>query len=98
MSCTTFSHQHVCMLSCFKSTGTQVVDNWYPGTAKDSKGVVLVVTAGKEGAISGGDKFLGVSVHSGRTETSTAQHRSCHGSVFMFSSCRQLRRDSLLPG
>ena len=40
----------------------QVVENWYPGNAKDSKGVVLVVTAGKEGAISGGDKFLGVSV------------------------------------
>lgn len=39
----------------------QVVDNWYPGAAKDSKGVLLVVTAGKEGAISGGDKFLGVS-------------------------------------
>lgn len=39
----------------------QVVENWYPGAAKDSKGVLLVVTAGKEGAISGGDKFLGVS-------------------------------------
>lgn len=39
----------------------QVVKNWYPGKDKESKGVVLVVTAGKEGAISGGDKFLGVS-------------------------------------
>jgi hypothetical protein len=39
----------------------QVVENWYPGKDKDSKGVVLVVTAGKEGAISGGDKFLSVS-------------------------------------
>lgn len=39
----------------------QVVENWYPGKDKENKGVVLVVTAGKEGAISGGDKFLGVS-------------------------------------
>ena len=39
----------------------QVVDNWYPGADKASKGVLLVVTAGKEGAISGGDKFLSVS-------------------------------------
>jgi len=36
----------------------KVVENWYPGAAKDNKGVLLVVTAGKEGAISGGDKFL----------------------------------------
>lgn len=39
----------------------QVVENWYPGSDKDSKGVLLVVTAGKEGAISGGDKFISVS-------------------------------------
>lgn len=38
----------------------QVVENWYPGAAKDKKGVLLVVTAGKEGALSGGDSFMQV--------------------------------------
>lgn len=52
---------------CPLSGTVQVVENWYPGNAKDSKGVLLVVTAGKEGAIVGGDKFLGVSsISSGR--------------------------------
>jgi hypothetical protein len=61
--------------SDFASSCLQVVENWYPGTAKDSKGVVLVVTAGKEGAISGGDKFLSVSVHSECSDAyCTAQH------------------------
>lgn len=38
----------------------QVIDNWYPGDAKKDKGVLLVVTAGKEGAVTGGDGFMQV--------------------------------------
>jgi len=38
----------------------QVIDNWYPGDAKKDKGVLLVVTAGKEGAVTGGDSFVQV--------------------------------------
>jgi hypothetical protein len=33
---------------------SQVVENWYPTAEEgDKKGVLLVVTAGKEGALSG---------------------------------------------
>jgi hypothetical protein len=39
----------------------QVVDNWYPGDAKKDKGVLLMVTAGKEGAVTGGEGFMAVS-------------------------------------
>ncbi len=35
-----------------------MVENWYPGAAKKDKGVLLVVTSGKEGAISGGEAFV----------------------------------------
>lgn len=62
-----------CVL-CGVQTCVQVVENWYPGNAKDSKGVLLVVTAGKEGAISGGDKFLGVSNAASTAQRSTTQH------------------------
>lgn len=37
-----------------------MIDNWYPGDAKAEKGVLLMVTAGKEGAVTGGDKFIEV--------------------------------------
>lgn len=37
-----------------------MVDNWYPGDAKKDKGVLLVVTAGKEGAVIGGEGFNAV--------------------------------------
>eukprot|EP00775_Hariotina_reticulata_P011379 gene11379-11528_t len=36
----------------------KVVDTWYPDAAKKDKGVLLVVTAGKEGAVTGGDGFV----------------------------------------
>eukprot|EP00882_Tetradesmus_deserticola_P001501 GHRQ01001621.1.p1 GENE.GHRQ01001621.1~~GHRQ01001621.1.p1 ORF type:complete len:266 (+),score=96.33 GHRQ01001621.1:215-1012(+) len=36
----------------------KVVDNWYPGDAKKDKGVLLMVTAGKEGAVTGGEGFV----------------------------------------
>lgn len=35
--------------------GLQVLENWWPTAEKgDKKGILLVVTSGKEGAISGG--------------------------------------------
>ncbi len=38
----------------------QVLETWYPSAeAGDKKGVLLVVTAGKEGAVTGGKAFLG---------------------------------------
>jgi hypothetical protein len=43
--------------------GVQVVDNWYPGAAKKDKGVLLMVTAGKEGAVTGGEGFMAVSAY-----------------------------------
>lgn len=37
----------------------KIVENWYPTAAEgDKKGVVLIVTAGKEGAVVGGASFL----------------------------------------
>ncbi len=40
-----------------------MVENWYPTPELgDKKGVVLVVTAGKEGAVTGGKSFMGVSI------------------------------------
>ena len=40
----------------------QVLENWYPTPEEgDKRGVVLVVTAGKEGAITGGKSFMTVS-------------------------------------
>jgi hypothetical protein len=41
----------------------QVVDNWYPGDAKKDKGVLLMVTASKEGAVTGGEGFMAVRGH-----------------------------------
>lgn len=38
--------------------GDKVIDNWYPADAKKDKGVLLVVTAGKEGAVTGGEGFM----------------------------------------
>lgn len=79
----------MCTVFCCRFCGLQVVENWYPGNAKDNKGVVLVVTAGKEGAISGGDKFLGVSVHTwDADEHRTAQQlpRQCVHLIHVFSS------------
>ena len=38
----------------------KALDNWYPGAAADKKGVVLMVTASKEGAVTGGKAFLEV--------------------------------------
>lgn len=39
----------------------KIVENWYPTPEEgDKKGVVLVVTAGKEGALSGGRSFMDV--------------------------------------
>lgn len=36
-----------------------MVENWYPTAEEgDKKGVLLVVTAGKEGALSGGKAFM----------------------------------------
>jgi uncharacterized membrane protein YgcG len=36
-----------------------VVENWYPTPEEgDKKGVLVVVTAGKEGALSGGKSFM----------------------------------------
>lgn len=32
--------------------------NWYTKEELDTKGMLLVMTAGKEGAVSGGNKFL----------------------------------------
>lgn len=49
----------------------QVVDNWYPGDAKKDKGVLLMVTAGKEGAVSGGEGFVKVRA---RVGTATSGH------------------------
>ena len=37
--------------------GDKLVSKWFPG-AGDNKGVLLVVTAGKEGALTGGPAFL----------------------------------------
>jgi len=36
---------------CLAVDLAQVVDTWYPDAAKKDKGVLLVVTAGKEGAV-----------------------------------------------
>jgi hypothetical protein len=42
----------------------QVLENWYPTPEEGKdKGVLLVVTSGKEGAISGGKNFMTVSGH-----------------------------------
>jgi hypothetical protein len=42
--------------------GLQVLENWYPTPEEGKdKGVLLVVTSGKEGAISGGKNFMTVS-------------------------------------
>jgi hypothetical protein len=41
---------------------SQIMENWYPNKADaDKKGIILVVTAGKEGAIAGGQGFMSVS-------------------------------------
>jgi uncharacterized membrane protein YgcG len=37
--------------------GDKLVGKWFPG-AKDNKGVLLVVTAGKDGALTGGPAFM----------------------------------------
>ena len=43
-------------------TTPQVLEGWYKNaSATDKKGLVLVVTAGKEGAVTGGKAFMGVS-------------------------------------
>ena len=43
-------------------TPPQVLEGWYKNaSATDKKGLVLVVTAGKEGAVTGGKAFMGVS-------------------------------------
>lgn len=39
----------------------QVLEGWYPSAEEgDKRGVVLVVTAAKEGAVTGGKSFLDV--------------------------------------
>lgn len=45
---------------CLAVDLAQVVDTWYPDAAKKDKGVLLVVTAGKEGAVTGGEGFVQV--------------------------------------
>lgn len=42
----------------------QALENWY-GSETDKKGVVLMVTTGKEGAVTGGASFLDVRARSG---------------------------------
>lgn len=37
--------------------GDKLVGKWFPG-AKDKSGVLLIVTSGKDGALTGGDKFM----------------------------------------
>jgi hypothetical protein len=49
-----------------------VVDNWYPGDAKKDKGVLLMVTAGKEGAVTGGEGFIAVRNNNSSTPTAAA--------------------------
>ncbi|EFN54260.1 hypothetical protein CHLNCDRAFT_58309 [Chlorella variabilis] len=38
--------------------GDKLVSKWYPGAAKDKAGVLIVVSAGKDGALTGGDAFM----------------------------------------
>jgi hypothetical protein len=76
-------HGGLYLCPCAVRHCVQVVENWYPGSDKDSKGVVLVVTAGKEGAISGGDKFISVSSTERAAQGGCSPHgpyRSCQAS------------------
>ncbi len=46
----------------------KVLEGWYPSAAEgDKKGLVLVVTAAKEGAITGGKSFMNVGSLAART-------------------------------
>lgn len=39
--------------------GDKLISKWFPGAAADKRGVLLVVTAGKDGALTGGKSFMG---------------------------------------
>lgn len=38
--------------------GDKLVSKWFPGSEADKRGVLLIVTAGKDGALTGGDAFV----------------------------------------
>lgn len=38
--------------------GDKLINRWYPQDQRDKKGVLIVVTSGKDGALTGGDGFM----------------------------------------
>lgn len=39
--------------------GDKLVSKWFPGSSSENKGLLLVVTSAKDGALTGGQKFMG---------------------------------------
>jgi hypothetical protein len=50
--------------------GDKLIASWYPKEQRDNKGVLLVVTSAKDGALTGGNAFMKVRArtHAGRGE------------------------------